>query len=316
MKFFVTGAAGQLGCDVIRELKRRGYEVTGSGMAERKDVCNIRMDITDGQMVTKILEEIRPDIVIHCAAWTAVDAAEDPENYEKVWAVNVMGTEHIACACRKTGAKMIYISTDYVFDGRGKSPWKPECENFVPQNIYGKTKLAGEEAVKEVMDRYFIVRIAWVFGKNGKNFVNTMLELGKKRKELCVVSDQVGTPTYTVDLAKFLADLSETDRYGCYHVTNEGDYISWYTFAKEIFRQAVCLGCSEYADVKVIPVTTEEYGISKAVRPLNSRLDRSRIRLEGFRTLPDWRDALGRYLQDITQTDERQEQNINGTDKS
>ena len=245
------------------------------------------------------MKKLRPDIVIHCAAWTAVDAAEEPENYEKVWEVNGKGTANLASACQKIHAKMVYISTDYVFGGQGSRPWEPDCEEFSPLNRYGETKLQGEQAVKAELKEYFIVRIAWVFGKNGNNFVKTMLEQGKRRKELRVVCDQIGTPTYTADLAKFLANLSMTKRYGIYHVTNEGEYVSWYDFAKEIFAQAVKLGEKEYADVKVIPVTTAEYGISKAARPFNSRLDRKRICEEGFQPLPVWKNALERYLQEV-----------------
>ena len=300
LKFLVTGAAGQLGKDVVRELENRGYEVTGSGSKKRKTTGRyVKMDITDRNEVEAEMKKLRPDIVIHCAAWTAVDAAEEPENYEKVWEVNGKGTANLASACQKIHAKMVYISTDYVFGGQGSRPWEPDCEEFSPLNRYGETKLQGEQAVKAELKEYFIVRIAWVFGKNGNNFVKTMLEQGKRRKELRVVCDQIGTPTYTADLAKFLANLSMTKRYGIYHVTNEGEYVSWYDFAKEIFAQAVKLGEKEYADVKVIPVTTAEYGISKAARPFNSRLDRKRICEEGFQPLPVWKNALEKYLQEV-----------------
>ena len=300
LKFLVTGAAGQLGKDVVRELDSRGYEVTGSGTKKREvSERYVQMDITDAGSVMAVLDRLKPDIVIHCAAWMAVDAAEEPENYEKVWEVNGKGTANLASACQKIHAKMVYISTDYVFGGQGSRPWEPDCEEFSPLNRYGETKLQGEQAVKAELKEYFIVRIAWVFGKNGNNFVKTMLEQGKRRKELRVVCDQIGTPTYTADLAKFLANLSMTKRYGIYHVTNEGEYVSWYDFAKEIFAQAVKLGEKEYADVKVIPVTTAEYGISKAARPFNSRLDRKRICEEGFQPLPVWKNALERYLQEV-----------------
>jgi len=299
LKFLVTGAAGQLGKDVVRELENRGYEVTGSGSKKRTAGRYVKMDITDRNEVEAVMKKLRPDIVIHCAAWTAVDAAEEPENYEKVREVNGKGTANLASACQKIHAKMVYISTDYVFGGQGSRPWESDCEEFSPLNRYGETKLQGEQAVKAELKEYFIVRIAWVFGKNGNNFVKTMLEQGKRRKELRVVCDQIGTPTYTADLAKFLANLSMTKRYGIYHVTNEGEYVSWYDFAKEIFAQAVKLGEKEYADVKVIPVTTAEYGISKAARPFNSRLDRKRICEEGFQPLPVWKNALERYLQEV-----------------
>ena len=259
------------------------------------------MDITDEVRVRDILEQIRPEVVVHCAAWTNVDGAEEPENQEKVWDINVEGTRVLAQMCRKWNAKMIYISTDYVFNGQGSIPWKADGERYEPQNFYGKTKLEGERAVQAVLDEYFIVRTSWVFGRNGNNFVKTMLRLGRKYDELRVVSDQVGTPTYTEDLARLLIDMAETDNYGCYHATNEGGYISWYEFATEIFRQAAELGYEDDKEKlpKVYPVTTEEYGQSKAVRPLNSRLDRTKLQTAGFRSLPDWKDALRRYLQDL-----------------
>lgn len=247
------------------------------------------MDITDGAAVREALRAQRPDAVIHCAAWTAVDAAEDADKQERVQAVNAEGTRHIAQACRELGCKLMYISTDYVFDGQGETPWQPDCTDYAPLNVYGRTKLEGEQAVCELLERYFIVRIAWVFGLNGQNFVRTMLRLGQTHDTLRVVRDQIGTPTYTPDLARLLVDMIQTERYGRYHATNEGGYISWYDFAREIFRQAGM-------NVNVLPVTTAEYGVSKARRPFNSRLDRHKLVENGFVPLPDWRDALSRYL--------------------
>lgn len=296
MKIFVTGACGQLGQDVVKEALERGYAVTGSGTAETVDglagMKYVQMDITDAAAVEQVITIEHPDAVIHCAAWTAVDAAEEETNEKTVRAVNVQGTEHIARACKKADCKMIYISTDYVFDGQGDEPWKTDGEEYHPLNVYGQTKLEGEQAVKQLLEKYFIVRIAWVFGANGNNFVKTMLRLAKTHNEVKVVADQTGTPTYTRDLAGLLADMAETDQYGCYHVTNEGGYISWYEFACEIFRQAGY-------ETKVIPVTTEEYGQSKAKRPLNSRLDKSKLVENGFCPLPDWKDALGRCLAEV-----------------
>jgi dTDP-4-dehydrorhamnose reductase len=281
MKVLVTGVKGQLGHDVFNELCARGYEAVGVDVEE--------MDITDAQSVDKMLSSVRPDAVIHCAAWTAVDAAEESENIEKVSLVNVQGTKNIAKACRAIGSKMMYISTDYVFDGQGTEPWEADCKEYAPLSVYGRTKLEGELAVAEALDAYFIVRIAWVFGINGKNFVKTMLALSEKYESLRVVDDQIGTPTYTFDLARLLVDMIETDKYGYYHATNEGGYISWADFAKEIFRQAK-------KTTAVIPVTTAEYGLSKARRPFNSRLDKSKLIEKGFAPLPDWKDALARYL--------------------
>lgn len=296
MKVLVTGAAGKLGHDVVNALVRRGYDVTGTDMVENMgkfaDVRCISLDITDGECVSLVAEEVKPDAVVHCAAWTAVDMAEKPDNKEKVYAVNAGGTEHIADACRKLGCKLVYISTDYVFDGSGNRPWKPDCSGYQPLNVYGSSKLAGELAVAERLEKYFIVRIAWAFGANGGNFVRTMLELGKKHDSVRVVCDQIGTPTYTYDLARLLADMIETEKYGCYHATNEGGYISWYDFAREIFRQAGY-------ETKVIPVTTAEYGKSTAARPFNSRLDRTKLVEAGFEPLPEWQDALSRYLKQI-----------------
>ena len=302
MKVFVTGVAGQLGHDLMNELKKRGYEGIGSDLApEYAGVQDgsavtrmpyVSLDITDKDAVEKVLLEIRPDVVVHCAAWTAVDLAEDTDKIGKVRAINAGGTENIAKACKKLECKMIYISTDYVFDGQGTEPWKPDCKEYKPLNVYGKTKLEGELAVSRNLEKYFIVRIAWVFGVNGKNFIKTMLNVGKTHDTVRVVSDQIGTPTYTYDLARLLVDLAESEKYGYYHATNEGGYISWYEFACEIYRQA------GYT-TKVLPVTTEEYGLAKAARPYNSRLDRSKLVEAGFTPLPAWQDALKRYLKEI-----------------
>lgn len=287
MKIFVTGAGGQLGHDVVEGLAARGHEAVGSDLQ-----CGIPLDITDGEAVDRVLRQVRPDAVIHCAAWTAVDAAEDAENREKVHRINGQGTRNIAEACQALGCKMMYISTDYVFDGQGTDPWQPDCPDYAPLNVYGQSKLEGENAVRELVDKGFIVRIAWVFGRNGANFVKTMLRLAETHDSLRVVCDQVGTPTYTPDLARLLADMIETDKYGTYHATNEGGYISWYDFACEIFRQSG-------KTVRVQPVTTAEYGLSKAARPMNSRLDKSKLAQNGFNPLPDWRDALARYLREM-----------------
>ena len=311
MKVFVTGVAGQLGHDVMNELHKRGMEGIGSdlapayaGIEDGTPVCKmpyVSLDITDAAAVMRVLQEIKPDVVVHCAAWTAVDLAEDADKQEKVRAINAGGTENIAKACRELDCKMIYISTDYVFDGQGSKPWEPDCKDYKPLNVYGKTKLEGELAVSYILDKYFIVRIAWVFGKNGKNFIKTMLNVGKTHDRLTVVDDQIGTPTYTYDLARLLVDMLETEKYGYYHATNEGGYISWYDFAKEIFREAAALGHVEYDEsrLKVLPVTTAEYGISKAARPFNSRLDKTKLIENGFKPLPDWKDALARYLKEI-----------------
>lgn len=282
MKVLVTGVKGQLGYDLVNELTKRGHEAIGVDIAE--------MDITDKNSVDAVISRVQPQAVIHCAAWTAVDAAED--NEDKVRAVNATGTQYIATACKKVGAKLMYISTDYVFDGQGTIPWQPDCKDYAPLNVYGQTKLEGELAVANTLDKYFIVRIAWVFGVNGKNFIKTMLNVGKTHDTVRVVNDQIGTPTYTYDLARLLVDMIETDKYGYYHATNEGGYISWYDFTKEIYRQA------GYT-TKVIPVSTQEYGLSKAARPFNSRLDKSKLVENGFKPLPTWQDALARYLKEI-----------------
>lgn len=282
MKVLVTGVKGQLGFDVVNELAKRGHEAVGVDIAE--------MDITDKLSVDTVISRVQPQAVIHCAAWTAVDAAED--NEDKVRAVNATGTQYIADACKKIGAKLMYISTDYVFDGQGTEPWQPDCKDYKPLNVYGKTKLEGELAVANTLKEYFIVRIAWVFGVNGKNFIKTMLSVGKTHDSVRVVNDQIGTPTYTYDLARLLVDMIETDKYGYYHATNEGGYISWYDFTREIYRQA------GYT-TKVIPVSTQEYGLSKAARPFNSRLDKSKLIENEFKPLPTWQDALARYLKEI-----------------
>ncbi|MGI6096406.1 MAG: dTDP-4-dehydrorhamnose reductase [Lachnospiraceae bacterium] len=308
MKVLVTGVGGQLGHDVMNELSKRHYEGVGSdiapaynGVADGTPVTSmlyVQMDITDQDSVEKILTDVNPDVVVHCAAWTAVDLAEDDDKVEKVRLVNAVGTENIALVCKKLDCKMVYLSTDYVFDGQGTKPWEPDCKDYKPLNVYGQTKLEGELAVANNLEKYFIVRIAWVFGVNGKNFIKTMLNIGKTHDKLTVVADQIGTPTYTYDLAKLLVDMIETEKYGYYHVTNEGGYISWYEFACEIFRQAAELGHTEYdaEHLTVKAVTTEEYGLSKAKRPFNSRLDKSKLKENGFEPLPTWQDALQRYL--------------------
>ena len=302
MKVFVTGVAGQLGHDVMNELARRGHEGVGtdlapvySGIQDGSAVTAmpyVALDITDADAVRRVLTEVHPDAVVHCAAWTAVDLAEDEDKQAKVRAINAGGTQNIATVCKELDCKMLYLSTDYVFDGQGTQPWQPDCRDYKPLNVYGQTKLEGEQAVSGTLDKYFIVRIAWVFGLNGGNFIKTMLKLGETHDSLRVVSDQIGTPTYTLDLARLLVDMIETDRYGYYHATNEGGYISWYDFACEIFRQAGM-------NVRVDPVTTAEYGLSKAARPFNSRLDKSKLTANGFERLPDWQDALRRYLKEI-----------------
>lgn len=284
MKVLVTGSQGQLGYDVIKELRSRGHEALGFDLPE--------LDITDEVAVQAVFDRVKPDAVIHCAAWTAVDAAEESGNIAKVFAVNEGGTRNLAAACKRTGAKLLYLSTDYVFDGQGSAPWGADESRFAPLNEYGKSKLAGENAVRELLQTYFIVRIAWVFGKNGNNFVKTMLRLSETHDTLRVVCDQVGTPTYTPDLARLLVDMIETDKYGVYHATNEGGFLSWYDFASAIMQEAG-------KHTKVIPVTTAEYGLSKAARPFNSRLDKSKLKENGFEPLPDWRDALKRYLKEI-----------------
>ena len=294
MKVFVTGVAGQLGHDVMNDLAARGYEGIGTDIAPQYSGADdgtavttlpyVSLDITDRDAVEKTITELKPDVVVHCAAWTAVDLAEDDDKKAKVHAINADGTQNIADACKKIDAKMVYISTDYVFDGQGTTPWQPDCKDYAPLNVYGQTKLDGELAVANTLEKYFIVRIAWVFGVNGKNFIKTMLNVGKTHDKLTVVSDQIGTPTYTLDLSRLLVDMIETDKYGYYHATNEGGYISWYDFTKEIFRQAVEQGHTEYGEdrITVDPVTTAEYGVSKAARPFNSRLDKKKLVENGF----------------------------------
>lgn len=292
MIIFVTGVCGQLGYDVMNELKKRGIDCIGSDIIEKSDDNYVQLDITDKTAVDKALSEIHPNAVIHCAAWTAVDAAEDEENKAKVYAVNVIGTRNIAEVCKNLDCKMIYISTDYVFNGQGTEPWSADCKEFAPLNYYGQTKLEGEKAVAELLKKFFIVRIAWVFGLNGKNFIKTMINVGKKYDTVRVVSDQIGTPTYTYDLARLLVDMVQTEKFGYYHATNEGGFISWYDFCCEIYKQYGL-------DTKVIPVSTAEYGMSKAARPFNSRLDKSKLIEVGFTPLPDWRNAVMRYIKQI-----------------
>lgn len=302
MKVFVTGAGGQLGHDVMNNLHARGYEGIGSdiapvysGIADGSAVTTmpyIALDITNAEAVRAVIAQVRPDVVVHCAAWTAVDLAEDADKVEKVRAINAGGTQNIANVCKEQDCKMVYLSTDYVFDGQGEQPWLPDCKDYKPLNVYGETKLEGELAVANTLDKYFIVRISWVFGLNGKNFIKTMVNLGKTHDTLRVVCDQIGTPTYTLDLARLLVDMIETEKYGYYHATNEGGYISWYDFACEIFRQAGM-------NTRVIPVTTAEYGLSKAARPFNSRLDKRKLTEAGFNPLPNWQDALSRYLKEV-----------------
>lgn len=302
MKVLVTGVAGQLGHDVMNELHKRGYEGVGSDIAPQYSGVDdgtavtkmdyVQMDITNSEEVTETIKKVNPDVVVHCAAWTAVDLAEEKENKDKVMAINVGGTENIARVCKELDCKMVYISTDYVFDGYGTRPWEEDCKDYAPLNVYGESKLMGEKVVSLNLEKYFIVRIAWVFGVNGNNFIKTMLKVGKKFDTLKVVNDQIGTPTYTYDLSRLLVDMIETDKYGYYHATNEGGYISWYDFACEIFKQAGY-------KTKVNPVTTEEYGVSKARRPFNSRLNKTKLVDNGFTPLPDWKDALNRYLKEI-----------------
>jgi len=303
MKVFVTGVNGQLGHDVMNELAQRGLLGIGSDIADQYSgamdgsaVVTMpyrQLDITDENAVDTLLQELKPDAVIHCAAWTAVDMAEDDDNVGKVRAVNADGTRSLAKACKKLDCPMMYISTDYVFDGQGTTPWDPDCKEYKPINVYGQTKLEGEQAVSELLQKFFVVRIAWVFGINGKNFIKTMINVGKTHDTVRVVNDQIGTPTYTFDLARLLVDMILTDKYGYYHATNEGGYISWYDFACAIYQEAGM-------DIKVIPVTTQEYGLSKAARPFNSRLEKKKLVENGFVPLPTWQDALSRYIRELT----------------
>lgn len=306
MRVFVTGVAGQLGHDCVIELEKCGHRSIGSDISpvpsylpprteplgvETPDPSYVQLDITNEQLVKRTIEELKPDVIIHCAAWTAVDAAEDPANQEKVHKINAEGTAYIAEAAKAVDAKMVYISTDYVFDGQGERPWQPDDKNYAPLNYYGQTKLEGELAVAENLDKFFIVRIAWVFGLNGKNFIKTMINVGKTHDTVRVVDDQIGTPTYTKDLARLLVDMVETDKYGYYHATNEGGYISWADLAEEAYRAAGM-------DVRVDRVTTAEYGLSVAARPYNSRLDKPKLVENGFQPLPDWKDAVARYIKE------------------
>ena len=303
MKVFVTGVGGQLGHDVVNELIERGHEAIGSDIAEQYSGISdgsavttasyVQLDITDKDAVMDTIETIHPDAILHCAAWTAVDAAEDAENREKVHAINALGTQYIAEAAKTIDCKMLYLSTDYVFDGNGTRPWKPDDKCYAPLNVYGASKLTGEQAVSNILTKFFIVRIAWVFGLNGKNFIKTMINVGKTHDTVRLVNDQIGTPTYTLDLARLLVDMIETEKYGYYHATNSecepGSYISWYDFCCEFYKQ---YGLK----TQVIPVTTAEYGLSKAARPFNSRLEKSKLVTAGFKPLPDWKDAVKRYL--------------------
>ena len=297
MKVLVTGTSGQLGYDVMEELSRRGYDGIGADRNETEaEFEHVELDITDKEGVLGTVEKIRPDVIVHCAAWTNVDGAEDPENLEKVRAVNVEGTKNLAEACKKVDAKFVYISTDYVFNGEGNRPWQPDDKSYAPINVYGQSKLDGELEVVRILKKYFIVRIAWVFGRNGKNFIKTMIEVGKKHSIVKVVDDQIGTPTYTVDLARLLVDMIETEKYGYYHATNEGGYISWADFAEEIYKQAGM-------DVRVEHVSTDEYekiaGKAVAKRPFNSRLDKSKLVENGFKPLPEWKTAVNRFIEEF-----------------
>ena len=295
MKVLVTGVAGQLGHDVMQELAKREIPAVGTDLKE-----GIPLDITDEKAVHQVLQKEKPTVILHCAAWTAVDLAEEEQNKKTVYAVNVTGTENLAKEAAALGARFVYISTDYVFNGEGTTPWKPDCTEYAPLNYYGRTKWQGEQMVKQYLSSYFIVRIAWVFGLNGGNFIKTMLKVGKNHDRLTVVKDQIGTPTYTKDLARLLVDMIQTEKYGIYHATNEGGYISWYDFAVEIFRQAAVLDPAyDEEHLQVVPVTTEEYGVSKARRPFNSRLDRSKLVEQGFEPLPEWKDALARYIKEV-----------------
>ena len=301
MVVFVTGVGGQLGHDCVNELVKRGHKAIGSDIqAKYSGVLDgsaatkmpyIQLDITDEKAVKEAVERIRPDVIIHCAAWTAVDAAEDEENKPKVRAINADGTRYIAEAAKAVDAKMLYLSTDYVFDGKGERPWQPDDKDYDPLNYYGETKLEGEKAVTSILEKWFIVRIAWVFGLNGKNFIKTMIGVGKTHDSVRVVDDQIGTPTYTRDLARLLVDMIETEKYGFYHATNEGGYISWADLAEEAYHAAGM-------NVKVNRVTTVEYGLSKAARPENSRLDKKKLTENGFIALPDWKDAVARYIRE------------------
>lgn len=295
MKIFITGVEGQLGYDAAKEALTRGYEVVGSDRAEKSSNPSLRyisLDLTDKEATVKVLREEKPDAVIHCAAWTAVDDAEDPGNYDKVMGINEEATKTLAALSKELDSKIVYISTDYVFGGQGEEPWEPDFKEFAPLNVYGISKLRGEKAVEDHTNKFFVVRISWVFGIYGNNFVKTMRNVGRKAEEVRVVMDQIGLPTYTFDLAKLLLDMIETEEYGYYHATNEGEYISWYDLTKEIYKVLDM-------DTTVIPVTTEEYGLSKAERPYNSRLTLGKLAEKGFKPLPHWKDALQRYLKEL-----------------
>lgn len=299
MKVFVTGVCGQLGHDCVNELASRGYEAvcsdiqeSYSGVEDGSAVVSapyVQLDITDRDVVQEKIAEIKPDSIIHCAAWTNVDGAEDKQYI--VHQINAVGTQNIADAAKTIDAKMLYLSTDYVFDGQGERPWEPDDKCYAPLNVYGQSKLDGEIAVANTVEKYFIVRIAWVFGLNGKNFIKTMINVGKTHDTVKVVNDQIGTPTYTLDLARLLVDMIETEKYGYYHATNEGGYISWYDFCVEFYKQ---YGLT----TTVVPVSTTEYGLSIAARPFNSRLDKSKLVDAGFTPLPTWQDAVSRYLKE------------------
>ena len=297
MKVLVTGTSGQLGYDVMMELASRGHEGIGADRSDSDaEFEHVILDITDAKKVSEVVNEIKPDAIVHCAAWTNVDGAEDPDNRDKVMAVNVEGTRNLAEAAKAVDAKFMYISTDYVFNGQGERPWQPDDKDYAPLNVYGESKLNGELAVSEILDKYFIVRIAWVFGKNGNNFIKTMIKVGETHDMVEVVADQIGTPTYTFDLARLLVEMIETDKYGYYHATNEGGYISWADFAKEVYKDAEM-------DVKVVAVSTEDYekkaGKTVAKRPFNSRLDKSKLVEAGFEPLPTWQDAVKRYIKEL-----------------
>ena len=301
MRIFVTGVNGQLGHDVVNELIKRGHTVVGSDISDKYNGISDGsfvttntyrgLDITNKEQVNEVLLDIKPEAIIHCAAWTAVDLAEDEDKKAKVLNINVNGTKYLATVAKQIDAKMLYLSTDYVFNGQGDRPWKPDDKEFEPLNYYGETKLLGEKAISNILNKFFIVRIAWVFGLNGNNFIKTMINVGKTHDEVRVVNDQIGTPTYTYDLARLLVDMIETNKYGYYHATNEGGYISWYDFTKEIYKQYGL-------NTKVVPVSTKEYGLSKAARPFNSRLDKSKLIENGFKPLPDYKDAIARYLKE------------------
>ncbi|MBQ7999940.1 MAG: dTDP-4-dehydrorhamnose reductase [Ruminococcus sp.] len=288
MKVLVTGASGQLGQDVILQLREDGHTAIGTDINDEF----LPMDITDIDKVHNTLHSINPDAVIHCAAWTAVDSAEDLENQKKVFDINHKGTENIATVCKELDIKLLYTSTDYVFNGEGTTPWDADCDNYAPVNIYGKSKLHGELAVSSTLTKFFIVRIQWVYGAGGKNFIKTMLNVGKRYECVKVVNDQIGSPTYTKDLARLFSEMIVTDKYGYYHARNEGNFVSWYDLTCKLYKLL------DYS-TKIVPVTTEEYGLSNARRPKNSRLDTSKLAQYGFTPLPDWEDAVERYIKEL-----------------